>query len=183
MFNRLAANPENKPEEILKALHLQQGQVVADIGAGGGYFSFRMAELVGETGQVFAVETNPDFLRYIEQQARKQGLQNVVPVQVSGDLPELPLQQIDLIFMRNVTHHLPRRPEYLKHLRKFLKPEGRVAIIEYQKAKLFSFRRLFGHYVSKEKIIQEMKQAGYQLEQELNFLPRQHFTIYKLPLT
>ncbi|MCP2619754.1 methyltransferase domain-containing protein [Candidatus Aminicenantes bacterium AC-334-K16] len=179
MFNRLAADPKSKPDEILKALNLRRGQFVADIGAGGGYFSLRMAELVGSEGKIFAVDANPDFLHYIEQQAQEKGLNNLVLVQATSERPNLPSLQLDLIFMRNVTHHLPHRQEYLKKLTEFLKPEGRVAIIEYKKGKLFSFHRLFGHYIPKEKLIQEMREAGYQLEQDFDFLPRQHFTIYK----
>ncbi|MBT0159955.1 hypothetical protein G4O51_08215 [Candidatus Bathyarchaeota archaeon A05DMB-2] len=80
--------------------------------------------------------------------------------------------------MRNVCHHLPKRPKYFKSLKSALKPEGRIAIIEYKKARGFSFHKIFGHYVPKEKIIKEMEEAGYQLEKDWAFLPKQSFTMF-----
>jgi len=82
------------------------------------------------------------------------------------------------VFMRNVTHHISNRVSYFKELKKFLKSSGRVVIIEYKKGKPFTFRGMFGHYVSRETIVQEMEEAGYSLEKEFDFLPEQHFAIY-----
>ncbi|HEX68394.1 MAG TPA: methyltransferase domain-containing protein, partial [bacterium] len=87
-------------------------------------------------------------------------------------------ESLDFVFMRNVTHHISDRVSYFKNLKKFLKPSGKVVIIEYKKGKPFTFRGMFGHYVSKETIVQEMEEAGYVLEKEFDFLPEQHFTIY-----
>ncbi len=80
--------------------------------------------------------------------------------------------------MRNVTHHISNRINYFKELKNFLKPSGKVIIIEYKKGKPFTFRGMFGHYVSREVIIREMEKAGYILEKEFDFLPEQHFTVY-----
>jgi ubiquinone/menaquinone biosynthesis C-methylase UbiE len=178
MFNRKASDPKNRPDEILEALALQQGQKAADIGAGGGYFSIRFAEAVRRDGRVFAVDTNPKFLEFIKNNARKKGLDNVETVLTAEDNPNLPEKSIDLIFMRNVCHHLPNRVEYFKRLRGALKPRGRIAIIEYRAGGRFSFHRKFGHYVPKEIIIEEMKDAGYLLEKDLDFLPEQSFMIF-----
>jgi arsenite methyltransferase len=178
MFNRKASDPKNKPYEVLKALELQQGQKVADIGAGGGYFSLQFAEIVGADGRVFAVDTNPQFLDFIKKTAKEKGLGNVVTILTEKDKPTLLGENLNLIFMRNVCHHLANRAEYFKKLKDALKPEGKIAIIEYRRDKGFSFHRLFGHYVQKEKIIKEMEQAGYQLEKDLDFLPEQSFTVF-----
>lgn len=181
MFNRKASDPKNKPDEILEALELGQGQKVVDIGTGGGYFSLRFAEAVGKDGRVFAVDTNPKFLEFIKNGAKKKGLNNVETVLAIEDNPNLPEQSIDLIFMRNVCHHLPNRAEYFKRLKGALKPDGRIAIIEYRAGGgRFSFHRKFGHYVPKEIIIAEMKEAGYRLEKDLNFLREQSFMIFSL---
>jgi arsenite methyltransferase len=180
MFNRKASDPENKPDEILEALALQQGQSVADIGAGGGYFSLRFAEGVGKDGRVFAVDTNQKFLEFIKDNAKKNGLDNLETVLTVEDNPALPEKSIDLIFMRNVCHHLPNRVKYFEKLKRALKPEGRIAIIEYRAGGRFSFHRKFGHYVPKEIIIGEMKEAGYQLKEDLDFLLEQSFTIFSL---
>ena len=178
MLNKKASDPKNKPDQIIEAIALKHGQSIADIGSGGGYFSLRFAKMVGEEGRVYAVDIKPEFLEYVKNSAREEGLDNVIPMLVSRDKLDLPEKGLDLIFMRNVTHHIPNRVEYFKSLKRFLKPNGRIAIIEYKKGKIFTFRRLFGHYVPKETIIQEMEEAGYLLKREFDFLPEQHFTIY-----
>jgi len=178
MLNKKASDPKNKPDQIIEAIALKHGQSIADIGSGGGYFSLRFAKMVGKEGRVYAVDIKPEFLEYVKNSAREEGLDNVIPMLVSGDKLDLPEKGLDLIFMRNVTHHIPNRVEYFKSLKRFLKPNGRIVIIEYKKGKIFTFRRLFGHYVPKETIIQEMEEAGYLLKREFDFLPEQHFTIY-----
>ena len=181
MFNKKASDPKNKPDEILKALELRQGQRVADIGAGGGYFSLRFAEAVGKNGRVFAIDTNPKFLEFIENSAKEKELNSIETVLTMEENPALPDKSIDLIFMRNVCHHLSNRVEYFKKLKSALKPEGRIAIIDYKAGGgRFSFHRKFGHYVPKENLKAEMKEAGYQLEKDLDFLPEQSFMIFSL---
>jgi arsenite methyltransferase len=178
MFNGKASDPKNKPDEIVKKLELQQGQKIADIGVGGGYFTLRFAEIVGADGRVFAVDTDQNFLDFVKKTAEEKGLVNVETVLAAKDGVALPEKSIDLIFMRNVCHHLDNRPEYFKKLKTALKPEGRIAIIEYRKDKGFSFHKICGHYIPKEKIIKEMEEAEYQLEKNWEFLPEQSFTIF-----
>jgi predicted methyltransferase len=81
--------------------------------------------------------------------------------------------------MRNVTHHMSDRINYFKRLRDYLKPNGRVVVIEYKPGKSISFRRLFGHHVPEETIAREMDDAGFSLESKFGFLPEQHFAIFK----
>jgi len=180
MFNSKASNPKNKPDEVLKALGLKLGQKVADIGAGGGYFALRFAAVVGAEGLVFAVDTNPVFLEFIQARAKDQGLSNIETIIATKEIGTLPRNSVDLIFMRNVCHHIQKRVEYFRKLRDSLRIDGRIAIIEYRRSGGFSFHRLLGHYVSKEKITVEMKEAGFQLEKDLDFLPDQSFTIHSV---
>jgi arsenite methyltransferase len=179
MFNRKASDPKNKPDEILKWLTVQLGQNIADIGAGGGYFSLRFAEAVGREGHVFAVDTKQDFLDFIKEDAKTKRLDNVETVLATENKLTIP-KKVDLVFMRNVCHHIPNRVKYFAKLKEMLKPNGKIAIIEYKSAKHFSFRGMFGHYVPRETIIEEMTKAGYQLEENLTFLPEQSFTIFSL---
>lgn len=177
LFNKKASDPRNKADEIIEAIGLKSGQNIADIGSGGGYFSLRFAEIIGKTGKVYAVDTNTDFLKFINDRAKEKGLNNIITLLIEDKLT-LPENSLNYVFMRNVTHHLPNRVEYFKNLKKFLRQNGRIIIIEYKKDKIFSFHGLFGHYVSKETIIREMKDAGYLFEKEVDFLPEQHFTMY-----
>ena len=118
MFNNKASDPKNKPDWVLDRLALQSGNIVADIGAGGGYFSLRFAEAVGKDGVVFAVDTNSGFLKFINERAKEKGLDNVETVLASEDGASLP-ESVDLIFMRNVCHHIPNRINYFIKLKKF----------------------------------------------------------------
>lgn len=178
MFNKKASNPKSKPDKILEAIALKPGQNIADIGSGGGYFSLRFAKIVGQEGKVYAVDANQDFLEFIKKSSIADGLNNVIPMLVSENRLDLPEKSLDFIFMRNVTHHIANRVKYFRNLKGFLKPDGKIIIIEYKKGKFLTFRGIFGHYVPKEIITREMEEAGYLLEKEFDFLAEQHFTIY-----
>jgi arsenite methyltransferase len=180
MFNKKASDPKNKPDKILENLALKPGQSIADIGAGGGYFSQRFADAIGENGTAYAIDTNPEFLEFVSKIADEKGLSNVKTVLVVEDRLILPKKSLDIIFLRNVYHHLQNRTKYFENLKEFLKPDGKIVIIEYKRGGLFSFRRMFGHYVLKETIIKEMEDAGYQLKNDYDFLPKQSFTMYSM---
>ena len=177
MFNKKAADPRNKPNQIIEAIGLKPGQVIADIGAGGGYFTLRFAEMVGKEGKTYAIDTNSEFLQFIKSSAKEMKFDNIITI-LAKDKLDLPENSLDFVFMRNVTHHIPNRIEYFKNLKRFLKSNGKVVIIEYKKGKPFTFHGLFGHTVPKEVLINEMKESGYILEKEFDFLPEQYFTIY-----
>jgi cyclopropane fatty-acyl-phospholipid synthase-like methyltransferase len=102
MFNEKASDPRNKPDEIIEAIGLKSGQTIADIGSGGGYFSLRFAEIIGEAGKVYAVDTNPEFLQFIRDCAKEKGLNNIITLLIEDKLI-LPEKSLDLVFMRNVT--------------------------------------------------------------------------------
>lgn len=179
MFNRQASDPKNKPDQILKTLALQHGQKVADIGAGGGYFSLRFAEAVGKQGHVFAVDIDSGKIEFIKKSAEEKGLENVEVLVTAREGFTLP-EKIELVFMRNVYHHIPNRVEYFAKLREMLKPNGRVAIVEYKGGGGFSFHRIFGHYVNPGTIVKEMIEAGYLVAESADFLSEQSFTIFSL---
>jgi len=180
MYNRKAASPASKPEQILEILDLQPGQKVADIGSGGGHYVLRFAPVVGNEGHVYAVDTNPEFLKYISQEARERGLDNITTLLVTDGAPGLPAHSLDLVFMRNVHHHLPNRIEYFKKLREALKPDGQVAIIEHDGKGFLNLFRLFGRFTSQETIVEEMTAAGFQAIKQPDILAKQSLTIFGL---
>ena len=179
MFNKQAADSKNKPKEILKALALQQGEKIADLGAGGGYYSLEFAEAVGRQGVIYALDTDPDKIEFIQRSAAERGLSNVQAVLVEEKNVTLP-EKVDLIFLRNVYHHVSNRVEYFAKLKESLKPNGRIAIVEHNSSGRLSLHEIFEHRVAKENIIEEMITAGYCIEESLDFLPKQSFTIFRL---
>jgi len=181
MFNKKASKPKNKANQIMETLALKPGQIIADIGSGGGYFTYRFAKAIEDKGKVYAVDTNQEFLAFIKKQATEQGLTNVVTLLTTSEHPDLPKHTLDYVFLRNVTHHLPNRVDYFRRLKETLKPNGKVVIIEYDgRGRLFSFQKLHRHYVPQHTLLEEMKQAGYTIHQSFDFLSEQSFTIFSI---
>ena len=124
-----------KIPEVVAALALQPGSVVADLGAGSGPFEPAFAKAVGPGGKVYAVEVDKAFLPHIEAKARAAGISNVRTVLGAFTDPKLPASDVDLAFLHDVLHHIEDRPGYLKAVIKYLKPGARIAIIDYNPAK------------------------------------------------
>ena len=179
MFNKKAAKPKYKADQIIETLALRPGQIIADIGSGGGYFTYRFAKAVGDNGKVYAIDMNQEFLSYIKKQATEKGLSNVVTMHTASEYPDLSKYMFDYIFLRNVSHHLPYRVEYFQRLKETLKPDGKVIIIEYDgRGGFFSFHRVHRHFVPQHLLLDEMKQAGYVIQKSYDFLSEQSFTIF-----
>jgi len=177
MLNREASSARSKPEEILKRLHLREGQTIADIGSGGGYFTLAFAQRTGKTGHVYAIDIKKKYLNFIRHRSEQAGLDNIIFVLAEKSEMNLPEANLDLIFARNVFHHLPEPANYFANLKKYLKPAGKVAIIEHKK-KGFGFATLFGHHTSREAILRKMEKAGYFLTESFDILPDQTFTLF-----
>ena len=178
MLNREASSKENKPDEIIKNMNLKKGDVVGDIGTGGGYFTFEFSKLVGENGKVYAIDTNQKSLDNINNKARKMGINNVETV--LGEENDLVLSKnVDIFFMRNVFHHLPAPVTYFKKIRPMLKQDGKIVLVEYNK-KGFSFTGIFGHYTPYEELVEVMEDAGFSLVKKYDFLEKQSYSIFKI---
>jgi ubiquinone/menaquinone biosynthesis C-methylase UbiE len=165
-----------RPDQVIHALGLPPGGQVADIGAGGGYFTLRLADAVGPSGRVYAVDVDSDMVEYLEKEAREKGYENVEAVLAKEGDPLLPQAQLDLIFLCNTYHHLPERADYFRRARKYLRAGGRVVIIDFNDHALW--QRWFGHSVDGQLIRSEFEAAGYRLEHEYDFLPEQHFLVF-----
>lgn len=163
-----------KPHEVIQALALTPGAVVADVGAGTGYFAVRLANMVPK-GRVYAVDVEPDMVRYLSARARREKRDNVVAVAGAPDDPRLP-EKADLILMVDVFHHIDERERYFRKLRASLKPGGRVAIIDFR---LDSPEGPPGAArISPQRVVAELTRAGYTLTREHGFLPNQYFLVF-----
>lgn len=163
------------PARVIEALALQPGASVADIGAGTGYFSTRLARAV-PGGTVYAVDVEPAMLEHIRKRALGEGLANVVAVQAGANSPNLP-KPVDLVLVVDTYHHLPNRPVYFRDLAGSLAPGGRVAIIDFRKDSPEGPPPQFRFEA--DQIVAEMRQAGYTLDARHEFLPRQHFLVFR----
>jgi arsenite methyltransferase len=179
-LNREAASRKNRPEEILNHLEIREGNAIADLGSGGGFFTVAFAKKVGKNGKVYAVDTQPKYLDFVRSRSVREGLNHIILVQVREIEKKLPKASLDLVFVRNVFHHLNGPAAYFQSLRKFLRLNGRIVIIEHRPKKGFGFVGLFKHHTSAQTIIQEMDKAGYRLLSSADFLPNQTFNIFGL---
>ncbi len=165
-----------QPQKVVDSLQIRAGAVVADLGAGGGYFTFRLADAVGQAGKVVAVDVDPEMTELIEAQARKDARKNVETIVAKPADPMLPATGVDLVFTSNTYHHIDNRIAYFANLRKYLRPGARVAVIDFDRRAWIE--GLLRHYTPSEFIKRELEQAGYALENEFDFLDRQSFLVF-----
>jgi len=164
-----------KPHQVIQALELAPGAVVADVGAGTGYFSARLATMLPK-GKVYAVDVEPDMVKHLAERARREGRKNLRAVQGAPDDARLP-EKVDLILFVDVHHHIDAREQYFRKLRASLKPGGRVAIIDFRLDSPEGPPK--AARVAPEQVKAELKAAGYSLAEEHGFLPNQYFLIFK----
>ena len=176
-MNEPARDEWQQPTAVIKSLKVAPGARIADLGAGGGYFTFPLAEATGPAGQIYAVDIDRESLRFIQEEgARRGGLpSNIQLVLASPDAAGLPQNSIDLIFTCNTYHHLANRPAYMNSLAGHLRQGGRIAIIDFKPS---GWLWLFGHATAKETVREEMTLAGYRLLEEFEYLPKQHFQVF-----
>jgi len=166
------------PDRVVGSLRIQPGDRVADIGAGDGYFTFRLAEAVGPSGQVFAVEVTDELIGRLEQQAQAREASNVVVVKGDFDDPLLPDGEMDLVFLCNSYHHIDNRVAYFDRLRTDLASGGRVAILDLRPMPLVSLLAPTGHWTTTEQMRDEMGRAHFEEDDSFDFLPAQGFSIF-----
>jgi ubiquinone/menaquinone biosynthesis C-methylase UbiE len=166
-----------KPEEVLDALAVAEGTVVADIGAGTGYFTARFSRRVGATGRVFASDVQPEMLEALRERVAEARLDNVTVVESSFSDPKLPSGCCDVVFFSSVYKEIDDREAYMRRVRRALRRGGRVAILEYRPdadgpGPPKSMR------MSEAQISSEMERAGFELQEHHDFIDRELFLVY-----
>ena len=163
-----------KPHEVLQALALKPDAVVADIGAGTGYFSVRFAHMLPK-GKVYAVDVEPDMVRHLALRAKREQLPNVIALQAAPEDAKLP-EKVDLALLVDTYHHIDDRVGYFSRLKGSLAPHGRIAIID------FTLDSEIGPppraRIEPEQVKRELARAGLKLADEHLFLPNQYFLVF-----
>lgn len=164
-----------KPQEVITKLTITPGSRVADLGAGGGYFTWPLAGAVGPQGAVYAVEIDDTALDIIKEEMKSRGITNVIPIHAEPNDAKLP-ELVDLVFSCDTYHHMNDRVAYFRSLQRYLKPDGQVAILDFHPHGFFS--GLLGHGTAKEDVRREMEAAGYRLVADYNIVESQHFQVF-----
>ncbi|MCW5980297.1 MAG: class I SAM-dependent methyltransferase [Bryobacteraceae bacterium] len=180
-LERAEREEEERPEMALDLIGVAPGMVVADIGAGVGYFTIRLARRVGPEGKVYANEIQPGMLSRLKENARREGLSNVEPVLGTESDPRLPVGSIDLALLVDVYHEFSRPEPMTDAIRAALKPDGRLVLLEYRKEDpAIPIRE--EHKMTIEQARRELAPQGFILDKALHELPRQHILIFRKKL-
>ena len=186
VMSHLGANwlerPEREKEEhvskLLPPLNIKPGDVVVDLGAGSGYYTFKLAEIVGNKGKVFAVDIQPEMLAIIRSRMKNKKVENIQLVRATESDPKLPENSIDLIFMVDVYHELSQPYEVTDAMVKALKPGGRLVFVEFRlEDDAVPIKRL--HRMSQKQVEKEMRPFPVRHRETLGHLPWQHVIIYE----
>jgi ubiquinone/menaquinone biosynthesis C-methylase UbiE len=171
---------EEEPDIALDVLKLAKGATVADVGAGSGYMTFKMANRVGPAGKVYAVDIQPEMLTILRQRQAREKVANIETVLGLPDDPKLPASSIDLILMVDVYHECQEPQKMLRRMRESLKPGGRLVLLEYRKEDP-SIPIRPDHKMSVAEAKLEVEAEGFTLSKVDETLPRQHILIFTRP--
>jgi len=175
-FDDPARDAWQKPDAVIRALAPGPDAVIADIGAGTGYFSVRLARAVPQ-GKVIGVDIEPDMVRYLAQRAQREGLANLSAQLGAADDPRLPVK-VDLVLVVDTYHHIASREDYFRRLRSSLEPGARLAIIDFRRDSPYGPPK--GMRVPRAQAERELARAGFELVATHDFLPYQYFIVLRV---
>ncbi|HZP02996.1 MAG TPA: class I SAM-dependent methyltransferase [Terriglobia bacterium] len=176
-LDRPERDEEEQPSVVVDALSLRGGEVVADLGAGSGYFTFRLAHKVGEKGKVLAVDIQEEMLETVRRRAEASNLANVEVVKASETDPRLPVNGVDAVLIVDVYHELSHPFEVMTKVRQALRPGGRVVCVEYRKEDpKVPIKEV--HKMTVEQLRKEMSAVGLDHSRTIETLPFQHIVIF-----
>lgn len=175
MFNASASNKESRPELVIESIGISPNSIIADIGSGGGFYTLEFSK---KAKKVYAVDVDENLLAFVRKKAEEKKLENIEYILSEENNSHLPEGQIDIIFIRDVYHHLKNPVKYMKNLQTHLKPNGKIVVIDYFESG-WNFQSLTGHFTPEAKIRNEMEEAGFALIEKYKFLPKQSFGVYK----
>src|SRR3954452_14200332 len=168
---------EEEPDKALDAIGIAKGSSVADIGAGAGYMTWRLAERVGPSGKVYANDIQPEMLRLLRRNMEQRKLANVEPVLGAVDDPKLPRDSVDLVLLVDVYHEFSAPQAMLRRIRESLRKDGRLVLLEYR-GEDPSVPIRPEHKMTIAQVKAEREPEGFRLDRVSEALPRQHILIF-----
>jgi precorrin-6B methylase 2 len=178
-FNRPERADEEKTDALIEALDIRDGDRVADIGAGTGFFTWRLAKQAGARGKVIAVDIQQGMLDRAAAAMKERGVTNVDYVLATERDPKLPPRSLDMVFIAHSYHEFVEPETMIEAVRRSLNPAGRLVIVEYAKEKRAAPASPL-HKMSFDEIRSEIEAMGFEIEQILDFLPMQHGVIFSV---
>jgi ubiquinone/menaquinone biosynthesis C-methylase UbiE len=179
-LDRREREDEEEPDLAMRLIRVARGSTVADLGAGSGYFTVRLARAVGAMGKVYAVDIQPGMLDLLQNAVAREKLSNVVPVLSAVNDPKLPAASLDLVLMVDVYHEFSQPQAMLQRIREALKPGGRLVLLEYR-AEDPDVPILREHKMTKAQVKLEVEHEGFTQQRVYDDLPRQHLIVFTKP--
>jgi len=180
VFERDGREIWDRRGDIIRHLRLQPGQAIADVGAGTGFFSLLMAQEVGATGRVYAIDIAKNFVDASVQRAREQGLDNVIGVVNDQQSVHLAPASVDLVFISDTYHHFEYPQATLRSIHSALKPNGELVIIDFRRDASQSSSWVLDHVrADNQRVITEIKAAGFELTEKLDFMQTQYYLRFR----
>lgn len=170
---------EEQPDKVVAEMELKNGDMVADIGVGTGFFARRIAKQVAPDGKVYGVDIQPEMLEFLKEYCAKEGIENVVPVLGDPDDPKLPDNTLDWIILVDTYHEFEDPAAMLAKMAKALKPTGKVALLEYRLDGETAVHIKSDHRMSVKQVFKEWNAGGFELIDLMEFLPSQHYFIFQ----
>jgi len=168
-----------KPGQVIESLELSEGDVIADIGAGGGYFTEKFSRQVGKGGHVYAVDVQDIMITLLKNRVNRNKLDNVTVIKGRFESPMLPSESVDIAFFSSVYKEITGRIQYMKEMSKSLKKDGRVAILEFHKDVGFMGPE-YGDRMYESQVIEELEKGGFVLIRSYDFLPQEYFLVFRI---
>lgn len=163
-----------QPQKVMEVIGVRPGMIIGEVGAGEGYFTFKLAAKVGPTGKIYANDILDSCLRSIKETSKKKGLTNIFTVKGETEDPLFPETQLDMAFMCYVLHDMEKPVEFLKNLQRYLKPGAPLVILERDPVKVPSAA---GHFFSREKLLRTIKEGGFNVIRTETFLSKDNIYI------
>lgn len=177
-LTRESREREEHCQTLLKALKLKPGQTICDMGCGNGFYTLKMARLVGKKGRVLAVDVQPEMLHLLDLRAKQRRVENVEPIAGTLADPRLPAGEIDMILCVDVYHEFSHPEQMLAAMRKALKPKGRLVLVEFR-AEDPEVPILPLHKMTKPQVLAELEPNGFKLVESFDKLPWQHVLFFE----
>lgn len=179
-LDRVTREREEAPDQALQLIGIQAEMVVADVGAGSGYMTLRIARLVGPAGRVYANDLQPAMLQIIGRKAQSEHLANIEVIQGTETDARLPDNAVDLAILVDVYHEMWHSQEMLQSLRRSLKADGQLVLVEYRKEDS-GIPIAVTHRMSVAEARTEVEAEGFRFDRLVPGLPRQHIIVFRKP--
>ena len=180
VFDDPARDGWQKPEDVIRHAGVATGMTVADLGAGTGYFSVRLARAVGSEGRVLAIDVEPNLVEHIRLRAAKDALPWIAPILTAPDDPKLPSRGVDVVLIVDTWHHIDARDRYLGKIAAGLKPGGTVTVVDFKQGE-FPVGPPDAHKLPPEVVVREFTDGGWTLVRRSEDLPYQYLLVFAPP--